>query len=242
MITGCSVATEERTLSFDPGSDGVLRVDCVNGSVTVREGDTDSILVRAVVSAPTRRGLERIVIDYTEGTGLAVTRPGSLSNGGASLDITIPRGMAVGSIRTSNGDIEVAGCAGAADLSSSNGSITLSGFSGTVSASTSNGAIGISGGGAVLVRLETSNGDIEAEAAGFEPAARLETSNASITLATAPVDATFEMETSNGDITVTGTGFTGVDQDGTEGSARMGAGTMAVRLATSNGSVDLRSL
>jgi hypothetical protein len=242
MITGCSVVTEERILSFDPAPDGVLRVDCINGSVTVQEGDTDAILVRAVVCAPTRRGLERIVIGYSEGTGLTVNRTGGLSSGGASLDITIPRGMSIGPISTSNGDIDIEGCAGAADLSTSNGSITLSGFSGTVSSRSSNGSIGVSGGGAVLIRLETSNGDIHAEASGFEPATRLETTNASISLAVAPVDATFEMETSNGDVTVTGTGFTEVDEDGTEGFARMGSGTMAVRLSTSNGSVDLRSL
>lgn len=206
-----------------------LDVATRNGSIEVRAGESDMVLIEATFRARTLDRLDLMYLDIDrDETGVMVVRPvppgGSWKNGeGCALKIEIPNADGV-MARSSNGRIVAQGLGGLLDADTSNGRIIVEHHDGPVRARTSNGAIVInSPGGDVYAR--TSNGRVEIEGAPGHVDA--DTSNGSVRLSLADnATGPFLVETSNGSITLElGNSF---------------AGTLDLR--TSNGSININEL
>lgn len=236
---------DTRRLACPSVDDQVLSVSTFNGNVTIRVMEGDSVRVVATVTSclgATESG--SIVTSLVPGRSCSLTadRPQSMSDAGVSFEVSVPPGVSIGSVETSNGRIEIYGAEGEAELSTSNGDVVVEGFRGTVRVDTSNGDVSLSGSGLNVGSTDTSNGDITAQSVHFEDGAELSTSNGDISVLLAQgFGAVFDMDTSNGDVTVTGPGFESVRTDGSEGSATMGTGGPTVRLISSNGGITLTS-
>lgn len=140
-------------------------------------GDTE-------VEAQERARASRVVLERLADRSLIVTAefPDGRRNGdGCSFDVIVPHAAGV-QIETLNGEVELSGTTGAADVGTSNGGVTVRDHAGSLQVHTSNGS----------VRLERIGGPID-----------VRTSNGAVRLVAAEdLHEPFELATSNGTIEV----------------------------------------
>ncbi len=229
--SGETTARETRDLSLTGFSSHVVRVELFNGEMSVRPGPDGRVAATVAVTgagatkADAEADRARIVTTLAEETGTVVLRavyqpdPTNPRNRGASATVTVPAGSSL-ELVTSNGNVSVAGIAGAIrirtsnaevtvdrataglDIDTSNGVIGITGSRGQLHLATSNAKIGIAASDAV-VTASTSNGDVSFAGTLAAGQQSFETSNAAIALHL-EADATFglDLETSNGKVTV----------------------------------------
>jgi len=232
LLTGCGAGflhreTRQSQTPYLP--DTPLRVVSSNGSISIRSGNQDLVLIRADIRATTPERLAAAEVttqrldDGTLVIGVAWPDGERKSSEGCDFLISLP-GVSQVELRTTNGAIEVEGMSGQAVLTTSNGSIWAVAHNGPVAAETRNGAIRIDRpAGPVVAR--TSNGEVEVKdaAAGVD----VETTNGAVSIALAddspgPV----RVRTSNGSVELRpGPAFRG-----------------ELALGTSNGSLDIGRL
>ncbi len=171
-----------------------------------------------------------------------------------SLDVTLPAGTQL-VVRSSSGDVRVAGIVGDVDLRtsdgkvdardlggdviarSSNGDVVVVDAAGAVLATTSDGSVTVRG--AASVEARSSNGHVEVEDVAGDVVAR--SSNGRVEVANARSDIT--ATSSNGDVRVYGTGEpVALDIDTSNGGRNVEAptdpaATVRVTIRSSNGSV-----
>ncbi len=245
LTAGCVRVTEVREFSWEAVPGCVLDLSTFNGDVTVVGGADGMITATVTISATgDSASLSRVEVAVVEGRESSVTvgRTDGVHNPAASIEVSVPSSVRVGTVTTSNGDIRLDRTGGDMTLSTSNGDITATDCTGTVAASSSNGSVTLAGGSLGISSVSTSNGNIRADAAAFLQPASVETSNGSITLGLLEgCGAVLSLSTSNGSTTVEGEGFTVVETGRSGGSAVFGGGGAAVELNTSNGSISLRS-
>lgn len=257
---------EERQFSVAHVAGSPLVVDTFNGDVKIIRGGTDTVSIKAFVSAKTRDALARVTTTAVrEADGRLVVRaerpPNSSSDRqGCAFEITIPA-CASASISTSNGLISVEHASGDVTAESSNGAITVSDVGGKATLDTSNGAIVASRvAGAIVadtsngevrivdaggpVRADSSNGAISVEllATNAGPVVA-DTSNGSITLVIGPSFAgQLDADTSNGSFTVSGK-LSNAELNVGKRSGRITFATPGERsvLDASNGSITVRA-
>ena len=234
-----------------------------NGGIEIAVWDNRQIAIHAVKKTRWGGKLENVAIDVVPGMDFRVETIHVVKNPKVSVRyvIKVPFDVLVKSVRTSNGEIDLNGTRGDAEIGTSNGSIEVEGVQGDIEASTSNGAIEIEDvSGSVIARtsngaisveraagvhaLETSNGAIEAEVRGVGgDGARLRTSNGAIELKIDPgLNIELDAKTSNGKITVQGLELMVMEVSKTTLKGRLGAGGKRVTCRTSNGGIELEGL
>jgi len=228
-------ASEERTFSAPIGESRSIRVETVNGQVTIlaEEGRSD-VEVRAVVKASARTIEEAearlpeigVIAENVNGGDLAISvvfpdgKP--RSNEGCAFDIRTPIAHGV-LVDTSNGSITVEGLSGRAELHTSNGPVSILHHDGDLLVRTSNGRIVAEGrigtadldssnGGITVtgargrVTADTSNGNVLFRpAAGYSSPFRIDSSNGNVEVRL-PDDASVECEASTSNGSVTVSG------------------------------------
>jgi DUF4097 and DUF4098 domain-containing protein YvlB len=179
---------QTRTLTAAHQDQAPLRVETTNGSITATRSDRSDVQVVAqlrAVSAERLQSAEVVVERLQDGTlSVHVRWPDGRPRAreGCSLDVVLPGAVDVDA-HTSNGQLEMQGLGGQAELRTSNGRIEVRDHAGSVTARTSNGAIDavhIQG----PVDLESSNGAITVAAVSGPVSVR--TSNGHIEIALAP--------------------------------------------------------
>lgn len=217
--------SEVRSLTVDHVAEKSLDVRGLNGSISVQQGGTDKVEIRATLTAKTKERLPLVKVhaNRTDDGDLRVyvEYPGRpISGDGVSFEIKIPSARGV-NLETSNGSIQLSGLAGVGRLESSNGAIRVENHDGSIDAETSNGSIELSGvsgkidaessngqvvirGGRSAVRAETSNAAIDVQLAKENPGpVRLDTSNGNVRLVVGPSFAgVLRAETSNASVNV----------------------------------------
>ncbi len=240
LLAGCgnyvSVVTETHSIP----ANSTVTVSTFNGSISVEWYDgTEMILEITRSSGRSEEELEKIEVEITSGmiTCIEAHRFDRYASIGVSLKLSLPLGVEISELHTSNGCIEVAGGGGTAEAHTSNGNISFTDFNGSVSVETSNGSISVSGSN--LVYAASSNGNITGEIMSITPeGVTLRTSNGAINVEIdSRLNADLEISTSNGSVSVSGEGFSDVSIDDGGGWATLGVGGNPVTIRTSNGSV-----
>jgi DUF4097 and DUF4098 domain-containing protein YvlB len=215
MIAGCEdgmvftifepLHEETRTANVPHESEAAIEVNGHNGSVVVRQSDRDDVQVETHIRAlsPERLAGAEVVTQREESGKLRISvawpegKPRNRE--GCRFEVLIPEAAGV-TLRTQNGEIELGGLAGEADLHTSNGSITVKGHDGQLKAKTSNGRIHLAGVRGAI-GASTSNGRIEI--ADAITSVNAKTSNGGIAIALSPEGpGPIEARTSNGSITL----------------------------------------
>ena len=122
-------------------SGSILKIEAVNGQISVRQKDGESVRVTAKIraSANERLDLLDIEVKYDEENSLIVGAkwPDRMDDEGVGFEIEIPAVSGI-EARTQNGGIKVTGLSGSAKLRSTNGPIKILNHKGPVTAETSN--------------------------------------------------------------------------------------------------------
>lgn len=200
-----------------------IGIENENGRVTMTGWDRNEIRVRVLNG----RGVENVSVE-TSGDRMRVRTVPAAAAGllgtGAEYEVSVPVSLGRLEIRTSNGEIRVAGCNGTIDAETSNGAIRLTGTR-------------------TIERLETSNGAIDAEIRELGADARVTTSNGAVRLALAPtINAVLEASTSNGRVTVSGLALNASETGESEVRGTLGAGGPRLVVETSNGAITISAL
>lgn len=133
----------------DPARPAFLKAHLVTGSITVKGGTANNIVVEARVRETehdgTESGMHRIPVNTT---GLQVEEENNKVDVGADstqrtidLTITVPTRTSLSLHTVNDGDINVSNVDGELDVNDVNGSVTLRGVSGTVVAHALNGKV-----------------------------------------------------------------------------------------------------
>jgi hypothetical protein len=233
-VTHSALARESETLNqaYDTNSHPSLRVDNVNGGLTLDGWDKNRIEITAIKTAANKEDLEDLKVEFEKnGDDIVVRVKYPHENNywghgheGARVDFTIhvPRGTEIDKVEFVNGDVKITDVEGDVHASSVNGEVSGTKLGGDVNLSTVNGEVELMATSNIKsISLNSVNGDI-----------RL--------MLPKKFDARIEAGTVHGDITA----IDGVDVDATKftGSSMkgvIGKGTMKVDLSTVNGSIHI---
>lgn len=273
-LAGCSSLTPfvgkrlEETEVVDPAGARTLAVDGALGDVAVRPGDRDDVHVDVVKqSSGVTADLEALQFRterqdghlrlYSEWTGDDSWFGGRPE---MTLDVAVPRSIAVETIRTSTGvvtvtdtsgdlavttntgSIDVTEVDGDVDASASNGSIDLERVAGTVTAAASNGSITVREPGRVG-DLDTTTGSIDADVPALDGDVAITASTGSVTAALAPeLDVDLRVSTTTGSITVGDVGLDTERREADRVAGRLNDGGQRLTVETTTGSVRIERL
>jgi len=234
---GLAVAdvTKEETMSFEINADGRFSLDNVNGDVVIAGGAGDSIEVTAIKRADSEKDLQQIeiLIDADVDRVSIETKYEKEdrwfgwgdSSGSVEYRVSVPATIALDTIETVNGNLEIEGMDGKIKAATVNGDIEILGIVGDVN-------------------LDTVNGSIEAQFSRLEGRQRaiLDTVNGRIEVTLpANADASVSADTVNGSIRggdfgleVDKSGFVGKEMQGD-----IGSGSARLKMDTVNGAIRL---
>jgi DUF4097 and DUF4098 domain-containing protein YvlB len=259
FTSGCTPGpTETREDSFAVAGYSRLVVSSENGSIEVKAGADNEVLVQARLKDAPRVKYELSQVGDTITVDVQISRRWwFFSTGGADITITVPPSTDV-ELETSNGDVELRGIEGEGSLGTSNGDVVMDTLRGDFEGRTSNGRIeGNAVEGAVVLRtsngkvnlrevegefnVETSNGGIaysgNMTAGGSN---RLVTSNGSVVVEfTGNPSVVLDAETSNGDVTCVLPILATVTKDDRL-VGKIGDGEADLYIRTSNGDVTIK--
>lgn len=230
LVSQTPAAKEQENIqkTFNLNSRGVISLENVNGSVTIKTWDQAKVELRAIKTGPSQEKLDLVKIDInstTDRLDIDTIYPKETRNVNVSVkyELTVPRAVNLNSIETVNGSVEIIG------------------VEGNIETQTVNGSINIDGGNTILA--ETVNGSIKASLLNFvgNEKANFETVNGSINLYLPNnVDADVEAQTLNGkiiaDIPLT---ITGKNSANKQIKGKLGRGGPKLSLETVNGSITL---
>lgn len=228
-------AVEE--FNFELNAGGTLRLENINGDVTVTAGPGRAVHVLATKKAGSQSYLDGMEIHVSADENRISFRtehPKSSStgwfghnenSGSVTYEIIVPADTNLDSLDTVNGEIEVAGISGDVSVDTTNGDVHLTGLSGNLEADTVNGSIDATFerlGGNQRVVAETVNGRVQLRLPA-DASARVD-----IGTVNGGIDADdFGLEVDKG--------FLGRDLDG-----EIGSGDARIKVSTVNGSVKVR--
>jgi hypothetical protein len=238
-----------------------LEVYNLNGAVEVTSGTENTAQVNATLSTLFGSSeLDRVQIRVMTDDVLhiATVHPTPPARVSVNYQITIPHGLPITTVESSNGGITIRDAIGTASFSTSNGPITAETFIGDIAAHTSNGAIVLRNVDGVIsastsnaeitlqnvsaiTLAETSNGQITADILSADQDVTFVTSNARVTIQLAPdLNADLSLSTSNGQILLTNVPVT-VQQSTRAGlQGLVGSGGNRITVTTSNADIEVR--
>ncbi len=247
VVTRAFQTTEvvEESHRVQPGSS--IEIRNLNGDIVVKSGGDREVHVRATKRAfGSQDEIDRTEVVVTTGAITTIeTEPrGERSRVAVDYEVTIPPGVALKHVQTSNGLIRVEDVAGDVVATTSNGSIHLEGIDGYVRATTSNGSIHIVNCTGIRSSVQTSNGSIHVEVADIEGSLEIRTGNGSITAYLSHwLEAEVEMTVSNGRIVTDHNGL--ILGQSSQRHVRGHIGDQArhkILIRTSNGTVTVRDI
>lgn len=222
---------------FELTSGGRLKVENVNGDITITGGPGNEVHVIATKRAGSQKYLDELEIQVhasDDRISISTRHPkqedrwfgwGNDGNGSVSYEIIAPFDANLDSIETVNGEIEIAGISGDVSADTTNGDIQVSDLKGSLDADTVNGG--------VHATFESLGGNQRVVA---------ETVNGRITLRLpADASASIDASTVNGGIDADDFGLQ-VDKGflGRDLSGDIGGGDARIKVSTVNGSIKIR--
>jgi DUF4097 and DUF4098 domain-containing protein YvlB len=241
VLAGCNLHISDRVearddwkRTYEVASGATLEIRNANGRINVEAGDGSKIdvlavrVVRAASEEVAKSALEQFEIEASASADRVVldtsTRTVGLTIGisrSADFTIKVPKGVGV-TIRSSNGDVRVAGVSGPLRATSSNGNITATNID-------------------AAAELETTNGNIDLDVVRVpEAGLSCETTNGAATVTfNRDAKARLSVRTVNGSVDTSGLELSGEPSRGRL-EATIGGGGPTVRVETTNGAVRLR--
>lgn len=252
LAVSCILAGEEykadfsKTLPLKAGERFTLKN--VNGSVTIATWKQDQVEIKAVKTARrTEEDLDKVEIRVEESSGAVSVKAiwpkfPRRADVNVVFTVMVPEGVNLDGVETVNGDVDVAGRYGKAEVGTTNGSVMIKDAMGQFEADTTNGGIHINRFDGELA-ADTTNGNIKVEGLTLKGGLSAETINGSITVVLVSpetLNANLDASVTNGHITVD---FP-VTLQSLKGSKRriegkIGQGGPEVSLHTTNGSIRL---
>jgi hypothetical protein len=198
--------------------------------VTVEPTDAEDVEARVVKRTRGERDrFDRVTLDsgVSDGTPeLETSHDDGLPVGAVTVDLTVglPTGQPLATAETGNGDVEVSGVAGDADLRSGNGRVSAQEVDGYPSLETANGDIEATG-TAGLAGARSGNGDVEVELFALRDDVSFRTGNGSVDVGV-PDDlgADVRLPVGNDEIVVEAVSLRERTSDGDRVTGRPGAG------------------
>ncbi len=245
--SGCASQNgKEYRKSFSVAQGTIMKIYNKNGNIDVSSWDRDDIEIEAIKQSNLFTSfLPEPSIDILIGNELIAR---TLYSSGLSeaipvqYRITVPKGVLVTHVETSNGKINVEGVSGDVDANTSTGEIQIHKVNGFVKAVTSNGNIDISGVGG-LYEARNDRGDISVEVPAIRDNLAIRSSNGNITVSLpSNISAQLEASTSNGNITYADLPLTVNELSKTKMTGKLGEGTNRINLETSRGSITMKAL
>ncbi len=235
---------EEITKTYPLAADGTFSLENTNGIVRVTAWEKPEVEIKAVKSTAREDDLARVEIKITaDPRSVSVDtiyphRP--FLRAKVTYDVHVPEGVRLDRVKTTNGNIELAGRYSGVRAGTTNGDVRLESVVGALDLSTTNGSIRAEN---VLgrVKADTTNGGINIGIRDIKESIEAETTNGSITLRIqGELNADLTARTTNGRIN---TDFP-ITVQGNLGSrrrleGRIGSGGPAISLHTTNGSVHI---
>jgi DUF4097 and DUF4098 domain-containing protein YvlB len=259
FTSGCTPGpTETRQDSFAVAGYSRLVVNSENGSIEVKAGSGNEVLVQATLKDAPRVKYELSQVGDTINVDVQINRRWwFFGTGGADITVTVPASTDV-ALETSNGDVELRGIQGTSSFGTSNGAIVMDTMSGDFEGRTSNGRIEVNAVEGTVV-LSTSNGkvnlrevegefNVETSNGGISYSGnmtaggsnRLVTSNGSVVVELqGNPSVVLDAETSNGDVTCDLPIQATVTSD-ERLVGKIGEGEADLYIRTSNGDVEIR--
>jgi DUF4097 and DUF4098 domain-containing protein YvlB len=233
-----------KTFSVVPGT--VVKIYNKNGNIDVNSWDNDYVEVEAIKQSSFFTSfLKEPSIDVSTGNELIVRTLYSTflaESIPVQYRITVPKGVLVTHLETSNGKINVDGVSGDVDAQTSKGEIQIHKVNGFVKAVTSNGNIDITGVGG-LYEARNDRGDVSVEVSAIRDNLVIKSSNGNITVSFAPdISGQLETSTSNGNITYTDLPLTVNELSKTRLTGKLGEGSSTINVETSRGFITLKKL
>lgn len=255
-LSGCLAATpivdnrseETRTVPLEDADS--IAIDGDTGRITVTGTARDDVHLEIVKeSESVRADLEDLTLEtertdgrlefrseYSGSEGWFADRPSM------SLDVEIPREVALERVETGTGRITVRDVAGDLHADASTGRVDVAGVDGTVSAETSTGRVEIRDVDRVG-DVTTSTGRIDVDVPAIDGETTIAASTGRVTAAVnEAIDADLRVETSTGRIDVEGLSLEDAVRGEDTVAGRLGDGGPALRIETSTGRVTLTSL
>ncbi|WP_313692542.1 DUF4097 family beta strand repeat-containing protein [Halorarum halobium] len=217
-LAGCTGLTpfvgtreeETRTVALEDAES--LAVVGQVGDVTLRAADRSDVRVHTVKqSSSVTADVSKLSLAVERADGRLVLRTewsggGDLFGGrpSMSLDVRVPRSLAVARAATNVGDLRVTDAAGDLDATTDVGDVTIDGVSGTVTGESSTGDVEIRSPD-VLGDVRTETGDLTVDAPALAGDTRIESETGDVDLAVADsVGAELSVRTETGDVSVSG--------------------------------------
>jgi DUF4097 and DUF4098 domain-containing protein YvlB len=235
-----------KTLSLKAGE--IFSLENVNGRVTVATWKDSRVEIKAVkVARDDEKDLKDVEIRVDESAGRVSVKaiwPKHRHDFHVKVDfnVKVPEGVQLKKVETVNGDVDVTGTFGSAELETVNGTVTADGVKGSLDVSTTNGGIKVTRQEGKL-SAEATNGSIRLEQSLFKDGVRAETTNGSITLAIgspAEINANLLAETTNGHISVDfPVTLQRLHSSRRRVEGRIGQGGPEISLQTTNGSITI---
>lgn len=242
---------------------GTVRLDNVNGGVTIEAWDRNEVQVVAdkEVKAKTddiaRKAMQQVQIQVDKGSGRLdiVTKLPKRDNGlfewmsgnnvniNVKYQVKVPRNAAL-DIETVNGGIRLAGTHGKVTAETTNGALTIDGVHGDLRLGTTNGSISVAR-SAGAVDASTTNGSIEVELTEVPDGSDLvfETTNGGVTVRLPrDIRVSLDAATSNGRVS------SDFDVSGADSKSRrrlsgdINGGGGKLRVRSTNGSVTIEEI
>ncbi|WP_435361317.1 DUF4097 family beta strand repeat-containing protein [Haloarchaeobius sp. DFWS5] len=242
--TGLSTYTVSRGQTYTVDG-GTLVVGTDNGDVTVRRGYSDKLNVSySMQTNGPKRELDRLTFDVVTGSENSVVAEiaGGFFDLSVDLDIDVPEGVTVQTVRSGNGDVTVEEVAGDLVAETENGAVVTRNVDGHVTLRSANGDLFASGLGGI-VAAETGNGDVDVEIRSLPGDATIRSGNGDVTVRVgADLDGTVRAETGNGAVTYRDLSLvTTHDEERLVEGSLNGSDGPRIDAHTGNGDVELRT-
>ncbi len=236
-----ATAEHQETHSVEPGT--IIEVYNVNGNIIINGWDDSKVEINVEKKTSKESSeLEKVTFEIGLGEKLMIKTKYLEDDAKVTVNykINVPSHARIGSIFTSNGDIELAGTAGDAILNTSNGNINIEKNEGSIKARTSNGDV-IADKTDMIIEAVTSNGKIKVEIKTLpEDGATIRSSNGSITLYLEEnMNANVNASTSNGKVSASNLSFVNLTQNKWSITGTLNEGGRDLNIKTSNGSIIL---
>ena len=247
-LSGClNVVSKEFNTEIEADANTILQVENINGKIEIVGWTGDTITVNADIrSHKGNDELNLMNVEVVEINNIVTVEAEYLGDGPVEvttdMTIKVPTYIAVDTVSTSNGNVDISGVAGNISAHSSNGAITIDDVDGYISATTSNGQIKIQDTTGIK-NIDSSNKEITAELFDFQDNITIETSNGGITIFINPLlNAEIEMQTSNGQISISGISLDLSLSEEKHKIGTLGTGGNTILIQTSNGNINLNKL
>ncbi|WOF16014.1 DUF4097 domain-containing protein [Methanoplanus sp. FWC-SCC4] len=239
--------TEQFDDEYEADDNTVLKVDNINGQISINGWEGDTITLNAIKSTLYGEDeLKKVEITSIKSDNEITIKTKSLTvippRVSVDMDIKVPNNAVVDFVEISNGEIRISGTKGDTFASCSNGVVTMKNVNGYVKAHVVNGNINVEETKGIG-NLEVSNGNIIVEIFDIKGDVNIKCINGKITAYIIPsLNADIEMKTMNGIISVENIAINFTKTEETHMEGVLGDGGSKILIENTNGNVNINSM